>query len=228
MIKFVFLDLDDTLLDFHKAERIAIRATFDELGVPSDDNTLARYSEINRSSWERLERGEWSREEVLVNRFRILFDELGVGADPVTARYMYEDKLCIGHYFYTGAEELLDNLYGRYKLYITSNGTARVQDSRIASANIARYFDAIFISQRVGKDKPSPEFFNAVFDSIDGFSRDEAVIVGDSLTSDILGGINAGIRTVYFNPHNRPPRPDIIPDYEIKELSELPELLSEL
>ncbi len=228
MIKFVFLDLDDTLLDFHKAERIAIRATFDELGVPSDDKTLARYSEINRASWERLERGEWCREEVLVNRFRILFDELGVTADPTAARFMYEDKLCIGHYFYTGAEELLDNLYGKYKLYITSNGTARVQDSRISSANIARYFDAIFISQRVGADKPSSEFFRVVFENIEGFSKGQAVIVGDSLTSDILGGINAGIKTVYFNPNRRPPRPDITPDYEIQELCQLPELLSEL
>ena len=228
MIRFVFLDLDDTLLDFHLAERIAMKATFREMGVPDDDKTLARYSEINRSCWERLERGEWTRAEVLVGRFKLLFAEIGASADPEATQAMYEDKLCIGHHFLPGAEKLLDDLYGRYKLYITSNGTARVQDSRIASANIARYFDGIFISQRVGADKPSPAFFDKVFSEIDGFSRDEAIIVGDSLTSDIAGGINAGIRTCLYNPKSRQGRADLIPDYEIKSLDELIPLIESI
>ena len=228
MIRFVFLDLDDTLLDFHLAERIAMKATFREIGVPDDDKTLARYSEINRSCWERLERGEWTRAEVLVGRFKLLFAEIGASADPEATQAMYEDKLCIGHHFLPGAEKLLDDLYGRYKLYITSNGTARVQDSRIASANIARYFDGIFISQRVGADKPSAVFFERVFAEIGDFSASEAIIVGDSLTSDIAGGINAGIKTCLFNPASRPGREDIIPDYEIKSLDELIPLIESI
>lgn len=228
MIKFVFLDLDDTLLDFHLAERIALKATFDTVGVPSDDKVLARYSEINRSCWQRLERGEWTRTRVLVGRFRLLFDELGIFADPEMTQQIYEDRLCIGHYFMPGAMDMLNALFGKYKLYITSNGTARVQDSRIASANIARYFDGIFISQRVGADKPSRRFFDTVFSAIDGFARDDAVILGDSLTSDILGGLNAGIRTVYYNPRGKAPRADITPDHEIRVLSEFPELLKKM
>lgn len=228
MIKHVFLDLDDTLLDFHLAEHIAIKATFEAMGVPSDDATIERYSKINRSCWERLERGEWTRREVLVGRFRMLYEELGASADPEATQQMYEDTLCIGHYFLPGAEELLDTLFGKYRLYITSNGTARVQDSRIESSGIAKYFDGIFISQRVGADKPSPLFFETVFAAIPDFRKDEAVIVGDSLTSDIKGGIDAGIRTVYFNPHSRTGREDIIPDYEIRSLGELAELLERL
>ncbi len=228
MIKFVFLDLDDTLLDFHRAEHIALSQTLLEMGAPNDAKTLARYSEINRSSWERLERGEWTRKEVLVGRFELLFGELGLSIDAPATQAMYEDKLCIGHYFLDGAQRLLDELYGTYKLYITSNGTARVQDSRIASSGITRYFDGIFISQRVGADKPSPLFFERVFSEIDGFVKSEAIIVGDSLTSDILGGIRAGIKTCYFNPKGRPGRDDIIPDYEIMSLSELPPLLEKL
>ena len=228
LIKHVFLDLDDTLLDFHLAEHIAIKATFQAMGAPSDDATIERYSKINRSCWEKLERGEWTRREVLVGRFRLLYGELGVNIDPEATQAMYEDKLCIGHYFLPGAEALLDELYGKYKLYITSNGTARVQDSRIESSGIAKYFDGIFISQRVGADKPSPVFFERVFSAIPDFSRDEAVIVGDSLTSDIQGGRDAGIRTVYYNPHSRPGREDIIPDYEIRSLDELVGLLRRL
>ena len=228
MIKFVFLDLDDTLLDFHLAEHIAIKATFEAMGAPNDDATIARYSIINRSCWERLERGEWTRREVLVGRFKMLYAELGLDIDAEATQAMYEDKLCIGHYFLEGAEALLDSLYGKYKLYITSNGTARVQDSRIASSGIARYFDGIFVSQRVGYDKPRVEFFDTVFAEIEGFRKDEAIIVGDSLTSDIQGGINAGIKTCLYNPKSRPGREDITPDFEIKTLDELPRLLASL
>ncbi len=228
MIKHIFLDLDDTLLDFHLAEHIALSSTFAGMGVANDEATLQKYSEINRSCWEGLERGEWTRREVLVGRFRLLFTEIGASADPEATQQMYEDKLCIGHYFLEGAEELLDNLYGKYKLYITSNGTARVQDSRIASANLARYFDGIFISQRVGADKPSPLFFERVFEAIPNFNVREAIILGDSLTSDIQGGRDAGIITCLYNPKGRPGRKDIIPDYEIKALSEFTPLLESL
>ena len=228
MIKHVFLDLDDTLLDFHLAEHIAMKATFRDMGVPNDDNTLARYSEINRSCWERLERGEWTRREVLVGRFKLLFAEIGSEADPELTQKTYEDRLCIGHHFLPGAEKLLDDLFGKYKLYITSNGTARVQDSRIASAGIAKYFDGIFISQRVGADKPSPIFFERVFSAIDGFDPKEAIIVGDSLTSDIKGGIDAGILTCLYNPKHRAGRADITPHYEISSLDELAPLIESI
>lgn len=228
MIKHIFLDLDDTLLDFHLAEHIAMKATFAEMGVPNDDKTLARYSEINRTCWERLERGEWTRREVLVGRFKLLFAEIGNSADPELAQQTYEDKLCIGHYFLPGAAKLLDELYGKYKLYITSNGTARVQDSRIASSGIARYFDGIFISQRVGADKPSPLFFERVFAAIEDFDPGEAMIVGDSLTSDIKGGLDAGILTCLYNPKHKSARPDITPDYEIYSLDELIPLIESI
>ena len=228
MIKHLFLDLDDTLLDFHLAERIALKATFEEMGVPNDDEALARYSTINRSCWERLERGEWTRREVLVGRFKLLFAEIGVDADPELTQQTYEDKLCIGHYFLPGAERLLGELYGKYRLYITSNGTARVQDSRIASADLARYFDGIFISQRVGADKPSPLFFERVFAEIDDFLPSEAMIVGDSLTSDIKGGLDAGILTCLYNPKRRPGREDIVPHYEIASLDELIPLIESI
>ena len=227
MIKHVFLDLDDTIFDFHKAERIAIAGTLSMLGVEPTDATLKRYSEINRSQWELLERGELTRERVLVRRFELLFKELGIEDRSVEARRNYESRLAIGHYFMEGAEELLDALYGKYRLYLASNGTKAVQDGRIASSGISKYFDRIFISQEVGYDKPSPLFFDACFAAIDGFKRDEAIIVGDSLTSDIKGGINAGIRTCHFNVKGTEYK-DVIPDYTVTKLSELPKLLESI
>ncbi len=229
MIKYVFLDIDDTLLDFGKAEAAAIKKTFERIGVPATPEVIARYSRINDEHWARLERRELTREQVLVQRFDALFAELGIKNVPSEmAQASYEYLLGIGHYFVDGAPELLEALDGKYELYIVSNGTASVQDSRIESAGIARYFKDIFISERLGADKPSREFFERVFSRVEGFERDKAIIVGDRLSSDILGGINAGIKTCWFNPKALPQSGDIVPDHEVHALSELPELLKNL
>ncbi len=225
MKNIVLFDLDDTLLDFHKAEEVAVKKTFSQLGIPPADAIAARYSEINRSQWELLEKGELTREQVLLRRFRLLFDELGIPCREQDAQHIYEYLLSIGHYFIDGAEELLQTLYPLYDLYIVSNGTAHVQDGRIASAGIAPYFQDIFISQRVGVNKPDARFFDRCFAAMPPGARERAVIVGDSLTSDIQGGRNAGIRTCWSNPHGKPPRADIPADYEFAALAELPALL---
>lgn len=229
MIKYVLLDIDDTLLDFGKAEAAAIKKTFERIGIPATDEVIARYSEINNAQWSALEKGELTRQQVLVRRFDILFEELGIkGVPSEMAQASYEYLLGIGHYFIDGAVELLEALKDKYELYIVSNGTACVQDSRLASAGIAPYFKDIFISERIGADKPSREFFDRAFSRIEGFEREKAIIVGDRLSSDILGGINAGITTCWFNPKRLPPDPDIPADYEIHALNELPELLKNL
>ena len=229
MIKYVFMDIDDTLLDFGMAEAAAIKKTFERLGIPVTPKLIERYSRINDEYWARLERRELTREQVLVRRFDALFEEFGIKNVPSElAQASYEYLLGIGHYFVDGAPELLEALKGKYEMYIVSNGTASVQDSRLESAGIAPYFKGIFISERLGADKPSREFFELAFSQIEGFERDKAVIVGDRLSSDILGGINAGIRTCWFNPGRLPARADIVPDCEIHALSELPELLEKL
>ena len=140
----------------------------------------------------------------------------------------YEGYLAEGHWFIPGAEALLEQLAPRYDLYLASNGTAEVQYRRLKSAGIVSRFRGIFISQELGADKPSPAFFEKCFAAIPGFSREAAVMVGDSLTSDIRGGRGAGIRTCWFNPHGRPARQDIVPDYEITALNQLPPLLKTL
>lgn len=229
MIKYVFLDIDDTLLDFGIAEAQAIKTTFERIGIPATAEIIKRYSEINSRQWGLLEKGVLTREQVLVSRFDILFEELGIKNVPSEmAQASYEYLLGIGHYFVDGAPELLEELKDKYELYVVSNGTASVQDRRIKSAGIAPYFKRIFISERVGADKSSREFFDAVFAEISDFDRDRAIIVGDRLTSDILGGINAGVRTCWFNPNALPGDPAIPADYEIRALSELPELLKKL
>ena len=228
MIKNVLLDLDDPIFDFHLAEKKALSKTLTELGVEPTEATVSRYSEINASLWRKLERGEMEREEVLVNRFKLLFDELGLKRDALAARKSYEKNLSVGHYFVNGAPELLEELFGKYKLFLASNGTAAVQIPRIESSPIEKYFDGIFISELVGFNKPDNRFFERIFAGIKDFSKDETIIVGDSLSSDILGGKNAGIKTCWFNPQGKEISVGFLPDFEIKTLAELPALLLKL
>lgn len=228
MITTILLDADDTLLDFRRAESEAIRAALTHLGVEPTPAIVSRYSAINQSQWERLERREITREQVLQNRFDILFAELGVEQDSSRTQKVYESHLRRGGFLLPGALELLETLHGRYRLYLVSNGSGEIQDSRLEIAGICRYFDGIFISQRMGADKPSPAFFERCFSAIPDFRREETIILGDSLTSDILGGKNAGIRTCWFNGRGKPAREDIIPDYTIKALEEFPALLKRL
>ena len=228
MLKAIFLDLDDTLLDFHRAEAAALTRTLEQLGIPPTADTLARYSAINAQQWRLLEEGKFTRDEILTRRFDILFGELGVVQSSALARQTYEHFLAQGHFFVPGALELLEALHTQYDLYLATNGTPEVQNSRIQSAGIARYFRNIFISEQLGAYKPSPAFFQACFRAIPDFDPAEALMVGDSLTSDIRGARNAGLRSCWYDPQRLPPRPDIVPDYTIHALSELPPLLARL
>ena len=228
MIEFLFLDLDDTILDFHKAERIALSKTIRQFGVEPTEKVLGRYHVINKWHWEQLEQGKLTREEVLQNRFGVLFEELGVAADKEACARAYEKNLSIGHFFLPGAEEAVDRLSKKYRLFLASNGTASVQHGRMTSANLYRFFEKVFVSQEIGHNKPSKAYFDGCFAQIPGFDPEKAIIVGDSLTSDILGGINAGIRTCWVNPGHAPARADIQPDYEIEALPQLEALLEAL
>lgn len=224
----ILLDLDDTILDFGKAERAAIQNAFTELGIDTSEKTLKRYSEINLKHWESFEKGEITRAELLVHRFAQLFAEMGVDTDPALAQSKYEGYLSQGHYFMPGAEELLDALYPQCRLFLLSNGNAKVQAGRLKSADISKYFEGIFISENIGFNKPSREYFDECFKRIPDFSRERAIMVGDSLTSDILGGINANVRTCWYNPSGKAAREDVRPDYAIAELSQLPPLIEEI
>lgn len=226
MIKTVFLDLDDTILDFQKGERSAIRKTFCKIGIEPSESVVARYIEINLQCWKALERGEMGRSDVLHGRFERLFSELGVDASAPDTQRIYESLLALEYDFLPGGWELLEEFKKsrKYDLYIATNGIPEVQKPRIRDSGVATYFKGIFISEEIGYAKPDPRFFERCFEMIEGFCREETIIVGDSLSSDIQGGINAGILTCHFNPKDKP-YGDIKPNYKINNLSELIELL---
>lgn len=221
MIKTIFFDLDNTILDFSRAEKNALSKTLAQLGIEPEDRVLKRYSELNQAQWKLLEQGKLTRGEVKVRRYRLLFEEMGSEASPEEAAKIYESLLGIGHYFMEGAEELLESLLGNYGLYLVTNGTAVVQKGRIESAGLKKYFNDIFISEEIGFNKPDKAYFDFCFSQIPEFQKDQAIIIGDSLSSDIQGGKNAGIKTVWFNPFAQANDSDLAPDYEIKALQEV-------
>ena len=230
MIKTVFIDLDDTVFDFHACESVAISKTLLCFGVDPDDEVIARYSEYNRLQWEALERGEITRDEVLTRRFKLLFDSLGMEVDPWEVQLLYERNLSMEHIFMKGAEDVLTELkrLGKYRLYAATNGIERVQRRRISESGIEKFFDDFFISECIGYNKPAKEFFDRCFAMIPDFDKAKTIIIGDSLTSDIKGGKNAGIKTCMFNPRKKSITGDVIPDYEIADLSEIITLLEEI
>lgn len=228
MIKTVLLDLDDTILDFKKAEAEALKKTLISMGIEPKDTTIKIYSQINEGFWKKLELGLIERSKLLTERFDVLFKEIGVEKSGEVAWNTYEALLSNGHFFIDGAVEALEKIKDNYDLYIVSNGTASVQEKRIKSADISKYFKEIFISQKIGYNKPRIEFFEACFKQIPDFNKDETIIVGDSLTSDIQGGINAGIHTCWFNLRGNLGRDDIVPEYTIYKITQLPDLLKRI
>lgn len=225
MIKNILFDLDDTILDFKRAEAAALSKTLIKFGVEPTQYIISQYSKYNISQWKRLELGEITREQVKVNRYKLLFDELGLDLSPEDVTADYEENLCCEHYFIDGALEAIQALYKDYDLYIVSNGAKRVQDGRLNGAGILKYFKGVFISEVVGYEKPSSQFFEYCFSQISDFKREETIIIGDSLSSDIKGGINAKIKTVWFNPHRIKNTTALKPDYEINSLSQIKEIL---
>ncbi len=228
MLTTIFFDLDNTLLDFDRGEAHALTRALCQFGVAPTPDVLTRYHAINLRQWELLEEGKLTKEQVLTRRFDLLFEELDAACDSQSVCDLYESFLAEEHAFVPGALELLDALHSRYGLYLATNGAAAVQRRRLADAGITPYFRKIFISEEVGFHKPSPAFFQAAFAAIPGFDLSAALMVGDSLTSDIRGGRDAGIRTCWFNPCGRPGRPDILPDCIITALDQLPTLLETL
>ena len=227
-MEFLFLDLDDTILDFAQAERVALSRTLADFGVEPTGERIGLYSSINKDCWKRMERGELTKAQLRTVRFAEFFAAIGIDADVEAVAEAYVINLSRGHWFLPGAEAAVERLSKKYRLFLASNGMAEVQKGRMTSANLYRYLEQSFISEEMGAAKPARAYFDAAFARIEGFDPARAMMVGDSLSSDILGGINAGIRTCWVNPGNKMRREDIVPDYEITALSQLEALLDTL
>lgn len=223
MIKVILWDVDGTLLDFHAAERAAIRSLFQRFALGEcTDEMLQRYAKINRSYWERLERGELSRAEVLIGRFREFFEKEGLDVSVADAfNQAYQLSLGDTIVYCDNCMDIICSLSGKVKQYVVSNGTIVAQEKKLRLSGIGEKMDGIFLSEQLGVEKPNKAFFDHVFEEIGEYEKDQVLIVGDSLTSDIRGGNNAGIKTCWYNPGHAENHENVCVDYEIENLQEV-------
>ena len=228
MIKVLLWDVDGTLLNFLAAEKAAMKKCFEVCGIGEcTDEMIARYSKINRKYWEMLERGEITKPQVLVGRFEEFFKSEGIITDcapEFNKEYQVRlgDTIC----FCDDGYELVKSLKGQVKQYAVTNGTKVAQDKKLNKSNLINLLDDVFISDVLGVEKPNAGFFDIVFERIGEYKKEEVLIVGDSLTSDIRGGNNAGILTCWYNPKKLENTIGVDVDYEIANLWEIEQILS--
>lgn len=223
MYKFILLDADDTLYDFGKAEYLSLKATLEHLGLPCSDTIISTYSAINLNLWKLYEKNLIEKETIKTQRFAELFEHLGVDADAYTASEVYRGHLETKSLLLPYAEEVCEELSKHFVLAILTNGVATTQRNRFKLSAIKQHITHLVISEELGTAKPNKAFFDAALDII-GCAPGDALMVGDSLSSDIQGAINAGIDCCWFNP-KRLPREGYDINYEISDLRQLPGLL---
>ena len=197
---FLLFDADHTLFDFNKSEYLALKSALEELGCPSTDAHIERYSDINVKYWKMLERGEIDKISLKLARFVEFGREFGFEDKAEALSDLYMENLAHESHLFDGALELVEKLSKSYRLFIITNGVKSTQDGRFGVSPITKYFEKIFISEVVGAEKPSIEFFDAVANGIEGFDKSRALVIGDSLSSDIKGAINSKIDCIWYNP----------------------------
>ena len=221
--KVILWDIDGTILNFLAAEKEAVKKCFQIFGIGEcTDEMIERYSAINVKYWKMLERGEITKKEVLIGRYKEFFSEEGIDI-TIAEKFNEEYQLRLGDtiVFCENAYELIEELGHSVKQYGVTNGTFVAQKRKLTNSGLDKLLEHTFISDNLGYEKPAKEFFDIVLNEIGDYEKDEILIVGDSLTSDILGGINAGIKTCWYNPEKKKNSDLIIPTYEIASLEEL-------
>ena len=232
MIKYLLWDIDNTLLSFDLAERASMTKGFKIFDIDiKDKKDLDVYKDINDKHWKMLERGERTREEILTGRFEEFFDLYDIAYDDSLVNdfnLFYQEELGKQVFFNDYAEEVLQKLGKDYKQYAVTNGSKVAQSGKLKNSGLDKVFDGVFISEDLGYDKPSLEYFDLVFENIGSKNKDEYILIGDSLTSDMLGSNNAGIRNIWYNPKDLDNKASVKIDYTINNLKEVIEILENI
>ena len=223
MYKYLLFDLDNTLLDFSKAETRALSSTFNKFGISYLNENVSLFKKINKKYWELFEVGKISKEELLVSRFRDFFKEIKIeGINPSEFNSYYLNELTMGTEEIDNSYLLLSELIG-FDISIVTNGVTKTQLKRIHRSRLSKFINHIYISEVIGYQKPKKEFFDYVIKDLKVNNLKEVLLIGDSLTSDIVGGISYGIDTVWFNPNSI--STNLAPTYIISNIMELKEIL---
>ncbi len=224
----ILFDADDTLLDFDKDETQALTAIMEKYGIATNEENIKAYKEINTGLWKAIERGEIDKPTLKQIRFRLFFNKIGfvTKEDPFKINEEYLANLSNGGNLLEGAKELVQSLKEQgYDLYIVTNGIANTQRQRLTKAGILPYFTEIFVSETIGHQKPKKEYFNYVLSHIEEKDISKVILIGDSLTSDIKGAVNAGITCAWLRHNPSADYNGYSPDFVIDSITQVKELL---
>lgn len=220
----LYFDLDNTILDFTAAEHTAIRQLLKLHNLPINDEVISTYSAINQSWWERFEKGEIKKEEIFSGRFKDLLEKFGFSGNPVKMAEDYFEFLSQGYVAMNGAEEVLKYVKEQgYTVCITTNGMSRTQYRRINGCGLKQYFDYIIVSEDAGHQKPEAEYFEYAMANSPEKDKSKILVIGDSMSSDILGGINFQVDTCWLNPKGKLGSQKAT--YEISEIMQIKDIL---
>ena len=223
----ILWDVDQTLLDFEKSQDYALKLCFKRLGLEINDGIVRLYAAINDSYWKKLELGEVTKKELLTGRVDTLFDQLQIReTTSADIAPMYQEALGSVYFFKDDSLGLCRKLQGKVKQYVVTNGVSSTQRNKLKLSGLDQIMDGIFVSEEMGYAKPDIRFFERCFTLIPGFQKESALIVGDSLTSDMKGGNLSGISCCWYNPSGKENRIGLRIDYEIHHLWEVEGILA--
>ena len=225
MIKTILFDIDDTLLDFKKGQKNALTKMFNDQGIEMTQEVFETYQARNHELWQQFEQGQIEKDRVLSERFTYIFEKCGLVRDGKEMDELFRGYLKEEAILLPQAYKMIKALSTQYDLYIVTNGVSVTQYRRLDKSGLRPYFKDVFVSEDTGYQKPMREFFDYAFDRMPEAKRDETIIVGDSLSADIAGGNRYGIKTCWYNPQHLEMTGESQPDYEIDDLSKLPELI---
>ena len=228
MQKDIFLvDADDTLLDFHASSKLSLKQAFLDCGIPFQEEYLQTFSTFNAGLWQRLERKELTRSELMSRRFPMYLQLLGItDVSGEEFNNVFLKNLSTKPIYMDGAEEFLQTLNQMGEVYIVTNGTAWIQKSRFDIVNLWQYAKDVFVSDLIGFDKPAKEYTDYVLAHIPNFDKSRAVWIGDSLSADIKAASDSNIDSIWFNPHQKPLKGSVKPTCETNSFDEILNILA--
>ena len=223
-IKTVFIDIDNTLLDFNKNAALAMQIAFTKNGLVYKDEYAPTFLKINDGLWAKIEKGELTRAELVDIRYKLVLGALNLNGDTHAIESDFRSTLSDCAEPVDGAKECLEYLYAKYDLYAASNAFLDQQKRRLELADMGKFFKDVYVSERIGHKKPTKEYFDACFRLSDGAKKESTVMIGDSLSADIEGGVNYGLTTIWFN-RNKSACGSVKPHYTVTDLSQIKNIL---
>ncbi len=224
--QYIFIDLDDTIFDFQKSEQKAFKKLTEHIGFPYSDDLFNQFKQYNQQLWHQIELGTLSKSELLATRFPNFFEQFGFSVVSDNMDDYFRDQLAEAGDLIDGAENFLITLQQHQKtLLAASNGVYPTQIKRLNQTGIIGYFDYIFISEKLGFSKPDTRFFEESFKQINDFDFEQAIMIGDSLTSDMRGAHNIQMHSIWYNPHQKQQPDDLTITYQAQNFKEILDIL---